>query len=91
MATTRKFYRIGDRLPRYTTKLSAFANGMYLTKQVIPEGYARVMINYDIDDTGSNIRPRQGRKKLQTFNYDSPKLGAPTLEDYIYAYTKDEK
>ena len=91
MATTRKFYRIGDRLPRYTTKLSAFANGMYLTKQVIPEGYARVMINYDIDDTGSNIRPRQGRKKLQTFNYDSPKLGTPTLSDYIYAYTKDEK
>ena len=52
MATTSESYKIVGRQPRYTTKLSAFANGMYLTKQVIPEGYARVMVNYDIDDTG---------------------------------------
>ena len=42
------------------------ANGMYLTKQVIPEGYAKKMVNYDIDDTGSYIRPRKGRTLLQT-------------------------
>ena len=83
MATTSESYKIVGRQPRYTTKLSAFASGMYLTKQVIPEGYARVMVNYDIDDTGSNIKPRPGRKKLQTFNYDSPRLGGVNLVYYI--------
>lgn len=91
MATTSESYKIVGRQPRYTTKLSAFANGMYLTKQVIPEGYARVMVNYDIDDTGSNIKPRPGRKKLQTFNYDSPRLGGVNLVDYIYAYNNTGK
>ena len=64
MATTQEFYRLGGRLPRYTTKLSAFSNGMYLTQQMIPEGYAKSMVNYDIDDTGTCIRPRAGREVI---------------------------
>lgn len=89
MATTQEYYRIGGRLPRYTTKLNAFANGMYLTNQIIPEGYTKAMVNYDIDDTGSCIRPRRGREKVQVINYDSEVLGPASLTDYIYAYNKD--
>lgn len=88
MATTQEYYRLGGRVPRYTTKLNAFANGMYLTKQIIPEGYVKAMVNYDIDDTGSHIKPRRGRTKLQTLSYDSPALGPVSLTDYVYSYNK---
>lgn len=86
MATTQEFYRLGSRLPRYTTKLSAFANGMYLTNQTIPEGYARVMCNYDIDDTGSHIKPRRGRVLHQCVSFSSAKLGPVASMDYLYCY-----
>lgn len=92
MAKTQKYYRLGSRLPRYTTRLSAFQNGMYLTDQVIPEGYAKALINYDIDDTGTNIKPRRGRETFQVLDYaDTLSLGPVTLTDYIYAYDKTGK
>lgn len=89
MATTAETYRNQGRNPRYTTKLATFQNGMYLTEQVLPEGYAKVMINYDIDDTGSSIRPKRGREKVQVLDYNSTILGPVTLTDYIYAYNND--
>lgn len=86
MATTQEFYRVGGRLPRYTTKLTAFSSGMYLTKQIIPEGFAKVMVNYDIDDTGSHIRPKAGRKKLQAIDFGVSSPGPINVSDYLYAY-----
>lgn len=91
MAKTARTYRNQGRNPRYTTKMQTMANGMYLTKQVIPEGYAKCMVNYDIDDTGSYIRPRKGRELLQTIGYPNGQLGPATLADYIYAYRHDEE
>lgn len=90
MATTQEFYRIGGRLPRYVTKLNTFANGMYLTKQIIPEGYAKIMANYDIDATGSHIKPRRGRKKVQDIDFASNELGPAHLTDYIYTLNNEE-
>lgn len=90
MAMTQEFYRLGGRLPRYTTKLNAFSNGMYETQQMIPEGYAKSMVNYDIDDTGTCIRPRAGRELIQTIPFDSKVLGPASITDYIYAYNTDE-
>lgn len=90
MATTQESYKQRGRLPRYTTKLNAFANGMYLTNQIIPEGFVKAMINYDIDDTGTNIKPRRGRKLLQTLDYKNANLGPVTLTDYLYAYDKNQ-
>ena len=89
MAQTQEFYRLAGRNPRFTTKLNSFANGMYLTNQVIPEGYVKTMINYDIDDTGSNIKPRRGRELVQSIGGHNAELGPVTLTDYIYAYTAD--
>lgn len=90
MAKTQKSYRLGGRLPRYTTKLNAFANGMYLSNHIIPEGFVKAMVNYDIDDTGSYIRPKAGRVKLQDVaQSNTVTLGPVTLNDYIYTYNSD--
>ena len=89
MAKTQEFYRLGGRLPRYTTQLSSFANGMYLTNQVIPESYAKELVNFDIDDTGSHIKPRRGRRKTDVITYKASKLGAASITDYLYLYNKD--
>lgn len=91
MAKTARTYRLQGRNPRYTTKMQTMSNGMYLTKQIIPEGYAKWMVNYDIDDTGSYIRPRKGREVLQTLFYSNAKLGPATLTDYLYSYRNDEE
>ena len=89
MAKTQEFYRLGGRLPRYTTQLSSFANGMYLTNQVIPESYAKELVNFDIDDTGSHIKPRRGRRKTDVITYKASKLGAASITDYLYLYNED--
>lgn len=89
MAVTQEFYRNRVRNPRFSTKLTPMSHGMYLTDQTIPEGFARVMVNYDVDDTGSNIRNREGRELLQSVNYPGKhKLGPMHLTDYIYAYNE---
>lgn len=91
MAKTARTYRNQGRNPRYTTKMQTMSNGMYLTKQIIPEGYAKCMVNYDIDDTGSYLRPRKGRELIQTLSYPNGNLGPASLVDYLYAYRRDEE
>lgn len=89
MATTQEFYRLRGRNVRFSTKLNTMSNGMYLTEQIIPEGYAKVMVNYDIDDTGSNIRNREGRELLNEITYeDHHKFGPMHITDYLYAYNE---
>lgn len=90
MAITQEFYRLRGRNVRYSTKLNTMSNGMYLTEQIIPEGYAKVMVNYDIDDTGSNIRNREGRDKLSEILYPGAhKFGPMHITDYLYAYNEN--
>lgn len=91
MAKTQRYYRLGQRNPRYTTKLNPFSSGMYLTNQVLPEGYAKYMVNYDIDDTGSHIKPKRGRRVKQDIDFGpNNKLGPVTLTDYLYLYNSDK-
>lgn len=90
MAVTQEFYRTRMRNQRFSTKLNPMSSGMYLTDQTIPEGFARVMVNYDVDDTGSNIRNREGRDLLQSILYDgNHKFGPMHITDYIYAYNQE--
>lgn len=86
MAMTLETYKGKGRTQRFSTNLSAFANGMYLTKQLVPEGYVKTLVNYDIDDTGSCLTPRAGRSVIQSFDYESPNLGPISLTDYVYSY-----
>lgn len=90
MAKTQKYYRFKGRNPRYTTKLSSFANGMYLSEQQIPEGYAKALVNLDIDDTGNHVRPRYGKSpKFSYYWSGTPCAGAAHLADYLYGYVTD--
>ena len=90
MATTTKFYRLRGRNVRNSTQLQSMANGMYLTDQNIPEGFAKVMINYDIDTTGSCIRTKKGRNLHVAIPYQGlHKLGPMHLTDYIYTYDNE--
>jgi hypothetical protein len=63
---------------------------MYLTNQNIPEGYAKILVNFDIDDTGSCIKSRKGRKLHLTVPYAGyHKLGALHVADYLYTYNSE--
>ena len=66
MASTQEFYRLRGRNVRFSTQLQSLAKGMYLTGQNMPEGYAKVLVNYDIDDTGSCL---QGKVVIYTFQF----------------------
>lgn len=90
MAITQKFYRLRRRNVRISTQLQTAHYGMYLTNQNIPEGYVKVLVNYDIDDTGSCIKTRKGRELLTTLPYSGPhNLGRMHLTDYLYTYNED--
>jgi hypothetical protein len=93
VATTTKFYRLRGRNVRNSTQLQSMANGMYLTDQNIPEGFAKVMVNYDIDTTGSCIRTKKGRSIHDVLHYPEHgimyttyNLGRMHLTDYVYTY-----
>ena len=93
MATTQEFYRLRSRNVRFSTQMQTMSKGMYLTDQLIPEGYAKVMVNYDIDDTGSCIKTRKGRLLHTKFSYEVDNyikydLGKMHLTDYIYTYNE---
>ena len=90
MAKTQKFYRLRGRNQRISTQLQSLVNGMYLTNQNIPEGYAKVLVNFDIDDTGSCIKSRKGRNLHLNIPYlGTHKLGKMHLTDYVYTYNND--
>lgn len=87
MATTQEFYRNRARSSRITTQLQSVSRGMYLTNQNMPEGYVKVLVNYDVDDTGSCIKTRKGRELLSSITYAGKhRLGKMHLTDYIYTY-----
>lgn len=89
MATTQKFYRLRGRNPRYSTQFQSLSKGMYLTDQLIPEGFTKTLVNYDIDDTGSCIKTRKGRSLHLAIPYTGyHKLGKMHVTDYLYTYNE---
>ena len=89
MATTTKYYRLRQRNQRISTKFQSISKGMYLTDQLMPEGFAKVLVNYDIDDTGSCVKTRKGRNLHDTIPYAGHnKLGKMHITDYVYTYTE---
>lgn len=89
MAATQEFYRLRGRNVRFSTQLQSLAKGMYLTDQNMPEGYAKVLVNYDIDDTGSCIKTRKGRNLHISIPYEGfHRLGKMHLTDYLYTYNE---
>lgn len=55
----------------------SFSKGMQFTKTPMMEGWANVIANYDLQDSGNALKPRAG---LQTFQvYTSETLGSKTI------------
>lgn len=63
---------------------------MYVTNQVMPEGYAKHLVNYDVDDTGSCLKPKAGRSKIQTQNLNTDYPGRAHIADYVYSVHNDD-
>ena len=80
MATTSSF-KTYERDVRYQTTQAAFTSGMYYADTPIPEGAAKVLVNYDVSMDGMSIKPRRG---LQT-----KKIAVPGTEAY-YSVAKLE-
>lgn len=45
----------------------SFAKGMYYTNAPLMDGYAKVMVNYDLQDSGEALVPRPGLKSTAVF------------------------
>ena len=58
MAQTGNF-KSYERGNRYQTTHSAFSAGMHFTDAPIPEGAAKVLVNYDVGEDGMSLRPRK--------------------------------
>lgn len=58
MAQTGNF-KSYERGTRYQTTHSVFNAGMHFTDAPIPEGAAKVLVNYDIGEDGMSLRPRK--------------------------------
>lgn len=72
MATTSSF-KTYERDVRYQTTQAAFTSGMYYADTPIPEGAAKVLVNYDVSMDGMSIKPRRGlcTKKIAMPESDS--------------------
>ena len=90
MAITQEFYRLRGRNVRFSTQLQSLYKGMYLTNQNVPEGFAKVLVNYDIDDTGACIKTKKGRNLHVAIPYAGyHNLGKMHITDYIYTYNNE--
>ena len=90
MAVTQEFYRLRGRNVRFSTQLQSLYKGMYLTNQNVPEGFAKVLVNYDIDDTGACIKTKKGRNLHVAIPYAGyHNLGKMHITDYIYTYNNE--
>lgn len=95
MALTTSYKR--GRGPRAASKHSVFNKGMFYGDQLIPEGYAKVLVNYKVNDTGDALYARPGREIAQqvivdSFDYHSvsKELGEMHLTEYLYQKINEE-
>lgn len=71
MATTNSF-KTYERDVRYQTSQAAFVSGMYYTSTPVPEGAAKLLINYDVSIDGLSLKPRKGLQTTRAaYNLDS--------------------
>ena len=65
MANTGTF-KTYERDVRYQTTQAAFVAGMYYANTPLPEGTAKVLVNYDISIDGVSLKPRKGLQTIRT-------------------------
>ena len=79
MATTSNF-KTYERGSRYQTTQTMFTAGMYYADTPIPEGAAKVLVNYDVSMDGISIKPRRGlqTKKIACAGADTDYVASKT-------------
>lgn len=66
---------------------SSFSSGMQHTFSPLDEGWARVLSNFDMHDSGAALKPRPGLQTVQAFTSDTTTNAATTIvaakEQYV--------
>lgn len=98
MTTTTLSYRNRQRNTRSLTQPCTFSAGMFYTDFIVPDKYAKVLVNYDINDSSGALATRAGKINetvLLKEVYSSPDIittseyGEPHLTDFLYASKAD--
>lgn len=101
MTTTTLSYRLRQRNQRTLTQPCTYSYGMFYTDFVVPEKYAKVLVNYDINDSSGALSTRAGKinetvllkdifgNSEQTADLTASEYGEPHLTDFLYASKAD--
>ena len=101
MTTTTLSYRLRQRNQRTLTQPCTYSLGMFYTDFVVPEKYAKVLVNYDINDSSGALATRPGKlnevvllKDVRVNSDDEGTIdiaeyGEPHLTDFLYTSKAD--
>jgi len=102
MTTTKTLsYRLRQRNQRTVTTPCTYQLGMFYTDFVVPDKYAKVLVNYDINDSSGALATRAGKlnetvllKDVRTRSdeqgtIDIAEYGEPHLTDFLYTSKAD--
>lgn len=76
MAQTGNF-KSYERGTRYQTTQAMFTGGMYYSDAPIPEGAAKVLVNYDVGSDGISLKPRKGLQHTKATYATNPAFYYP--------------
>ena len=96
MTTTKTLsYRLRQRNQRTLTTPCTYSLGMFYTDFIVPDKYAKVLVNYDINDSSGALTTRPGKINetvLLKDTYENPsessdltssEYGEPHLTDFL--------
>lgn len=102
MTTTKTLsYRLRQRNQRTVTTPCTYNAGMFYTDFVVPEKYAKVLVNYDINDSSGALTTRPGKinetvllkdiygNPTEASDLTSSEYGEPHLTDFLYTSKAD--
>lgn len=99
MTTTKTLsYRLRQRNQRTVTTPCTYSAGMFYTDFVVPDKYAKVLVNYDINDSSGALATRPGKLNEVVLLKDvygpsnlftTSEYGEPHLTDFLYASKAD--
>jgi len=101
VTTTTLSYRLRQRNQRTLTQPCTYSLGMFYTDFVVPDKYAKVLVNYDINDSSGALATRPGKlnevvllKDVRVNSDDEGTIdiaeyGEPHLTDFLYTSKAD--
>ena len=66
---TQQQFKSSSRSPRTVNTEETFTGGMHYTDNPLMDNYAKLLVNYDIDNSGSILSPRPGLRVEDGFEY----------------------